>query len=78
MDCWYDISFIYQLIWVFLFILLVNPEAQVQGKSQAGNLYTSDAEGYEFSLVLKDVHTLNGYWDVELITFLEGLFPQSK
>jgi len=55
------------VIWI-----VVNPGAQKKNKSQKGNLYTSDAEGFEFSLVLRDVHTYNGYWDVDLISFMEG------
>lgn len=55
------------VIWV-----VVNSGPTVPDKQQAGNLYTSDAEGYEFSLVLKGVHTYNGLWDIELIRFMEG------
>jgi hypothetical protein len=55
------------VIWI-----VVNPERTIKNKSQKGNLYTSDADGYEFSLVLRDVHTYNDYWDVDLISFMEG------
>jgi len=58
--------------------IVIPTEKTIQNTSQSGNLYTTDAEGYEFSLVLRGVHTFNNYWDVEFITFMEGTLFANK
>jgi len=42
------------------------------GKSTSGHLYVSDADGYRFAKALENVHTLNNWWDVEIIPSIEG------
>eukprot|EP01124_Arcella_intermedia_P003167 TRINITY_DN1172_c0_g1_i1.p1 TRINITY_DN1172_c0_g1~~TRINITY_DN1172_c0_g1_i1.p1 ORF type:complete len:785 (-),score=146.20 TRINITY_DN1172_c0_g1_i1:37-2391(-) len=58
----------YGVIWI------VVSHSIVPGSPSKGNLYVSDADGYKFTLALRDVHTINNWWDVEMIRSIEGTF----
>jgi len=53
--------------------IIVHPEGRADGgKSSSGSLYVSDADGYKFTKALDYVHTIDNYWDVELVRSVEG------